>query len=428
MKSKQLEEHFYEETLSHERFKQIILAAVIGVILLGIGINFLLQKEVYLKAFVNISYFYLVFLLFMLLIIRALIINRIIGKWIKAKRKINPIFRYINSLIEVSIPTFVILLYIQNMPAVVALTTPAVLLYFIFIILSTLELDFKISLFTSFAAAVQYSFIVLIYLKDIEAAPENFIQTEMAYYWGRILLIFSSGIIAGLVGEQIKRKIISVFEINQERNRIEKVFGQQVSPEIVEEFIRNKLEVKSKKHHACIMFLDIRDFTVFCEDKNPEEIVQYQNDIFSFMIEIVNKHRGIINQIVGDGFMATFGAPISSGSDIQNAVNASLEIVAELKRRNAHKKISPTKIGIGLHAGEIVAGNVGTSFRKQYSITGNTVILAARLESLNKEFNSQILASKEVVNQMKLDEVKTEYIGMVAIKGRTEPVEVYKLA
>jgi adenylate cyclase len=427
MKSKQYEEHFYQETLAHERFKQKILASVIGVILLGIGINFLIQKEVYLKAFVNITYFYLVFLLLFFLIVRALIINKVIERWIKNKRRINPAFRYINSFVEVSIPSLAILLYVNNMPVIAALTTPAVLLYFIFIILSTLELDFKLSVFVGLTASIQYTVIVLVYLKYVEVTPENYIQTEIIYYWGRSMLILLSGIISGLVGEQIKRKIIRTFEINEERNRLEKVFGQQVSPEIVEEFIKHKLEIKSKKQQACIMFLDIRGFTVFCEDKNPEEIVQYQNDVFSFMIEIVNKHRGIINQILGDGFMATFGAPIPSDEDIQNAVNASLQIIDELNRRNENDTFPNTKIGIGLHAGEVVAGNVGTSFRKQYSITGNTVILASRLESLNKKFNSQILASKEVVKQVRL-EVKPEYIGMVSIKGRTEPLEVYKLA
>lgn len=176
------------------------------------------------------------------------------------------------------------------------------------------------------------------------------------------------------------------------------------------------------------MFLDIRDFTPLVENKEPEEIIAYQNAVFGFMIEIINKHHGIINQFLGDGYMATFGAPVSKGNDCQNALEAAIEIVNKVNEKSNAGEILKTKIGIGLHAGDVVAGNVGTSVRKQYSITGNTVILASRIEQLNKKFNSQLLISKEVLDKVDLGNVKPEIIGPVIIEGREKPIDLIRIS
>jgi adenylate cyclase len=216
------------------------------------------------------------------------------------------------------------------------------------------------------------------------------------------------------------------FEIENKKRAIS-LFGQQVSKEVAQELLSNSFKSGSNKLFACIMFLDIRDFTPFVEDKEPAEIIQYQNDVFGFMIDTISKHHGIINQFMGDGFMATFGAPASSGNDCQNAVNASLEIIDKLHIKSKSGELAKTRIGIGLHAGNIVTGNVGTAQRKQYSITGNTVILASRIEQLNKTYKSEVLISKEVFENLDQTNLKTKSLGTVSLKGRHEPIEIVQL-
>lgn len=216
------------------------------------------------------------------------------------------------------------------------------------------------------------------------------------------------------------------FETENKKRAIS-LFGQQVSKEVALELLSDSFKSGSNKLFACIMFLDIRDFTPFVEDKEPAEIIQYQNDVFGFMIDTISKHHGIINQFMGDGFMATFGAPASSGNDCQNAVNASLEIVDKLHIKSKSGELAKTRIGIGLHAGNIVTGNVGTPQRKQYSITGNTVILASRIEQLNKKFKSEILISQEVLDKVDQTQLKTKILGTVSLKGRHEPIEIIRL-
>ena len=214
----------------------------------------------------------------------------------------------------------------------------------------------------------------------------------------------------------------------EDRARVLNMFGQQVSQEIVDELLTESSETRSKRKFVCIMFLDIRDFTPKMEGRQPEEIIAYQNDVFGFMIEIINKHFGIINQFLGDGYMATFGAPLSTGHDCDNAIKAALEIINTANDKSSDGSIPETKIGIGLHAGEVVTGNVGTSIRKQYSITGNTVILASRIEKLNKEYKTQLLASEEVIQNSSGSDFNAENLGKVQIKGREKPVTLYKLA
>jgi class 3 adenylate cyclase/Tfp pilus assembly protein PilF len=228
----------------------------------------------------------------------------------------------------------------------------------------------------------------------------------------------------------------------ENRERVLNMFGQQVSQEILDELLAETSETTktidelftepsdttSKRKYVCVMFLDIRDFTVLVEKKDPEDIIAYQNAVFGFMIEIINKHHGVINQFLGDGYMATFGAPASWGNDCQNAVNASTEIVKKVNEKSESGEIPKTKIGVGLHAGNVVTGNVGTSLRKQYSITGNTVILASRIEQLNKKFNSQLLISEEVLHNIRQDEISPESLGSVEVKGREKPIHIYKLS
>jgi adenylate cyclase len=124
--------------------------------------------------------------------------------------------------------------------------------------------------------------------------------------------------------------------------------------------------------------------------------VAYLNTLFEFMIASVNSNHGIMPQLLGDGLMAIFGAPLSFGNDAANAVRAALEIVERVQREVEAQGIPPTRIGIGLHAGEVLSGTVGSALHKEYKVTGDVVNLASRIEQSNKEFNTQLLISETV--------------------------------
>ncbi len=214
----------------------------------------------------------------------------------------------------------------------------------------------------------------------------------------------------------------------EEQDRVKLIFGQHVSPTIVEEILQAGTEVVSRRMPMCVMFMDIRGFSTLAEKMQPEQVVQYLNSLFEFMIECVLEHKGIIHRLLGDSFVALFGAPKPQGNDMQNAVDAGLAMLKQLEAKRTAQEIPYTRIGIGIHAGEVVVGTVGSVNRKEYQINGDVVNLAARLEQLTKVTDSQMLISDTVYRGINRNQYQATSLGEINIKGRQEPVHVYKLA
>jgi adenylate cyclase len=422
---KSFETEFSKEILQSEKFRGLLLSGIIVVMLLAIAVN-----AYYLNVFENnlIKPFQWFIVILIGLLIRSILVRKFQVVWFKKSRKKYLIFLYINTFIETSIPSIVIMVFASQFNPATALISPIVFFYFLFIILSIFDLDLKLSIFAGFVASSEYLILALFYYDQLKLSGDLAILNMFPFYAAKSLFLFIAGVVAGIVSLKIRKNIFSSYHSLQERNNIEKAFGQQVSKEVVDEFIRNNLTITSRKRIATIMFLDIRDFSNFCKGKTPEEINKYQNEVLSFMIDIVKENRGIVNQILGDGFMATFGAPVEDEMHTVNAVKAANEIIRQLNFNNEKGKIEKTKVGIGIHCGEVVTGNVGTEERMQYSVTGNTVILAARLEQLNKEFNSSVIVSKDVIDNMNIEDIEHRSLGNVSVKGLANPIEVFRLS
>ena len=352
------------------------------------------------------------------LVAYELLARHVLGRFLRRGAVPPPVLRYLNALLETSVPSFLILVVAREVEPVAVLQGPAAYLYGVFIILSTLRLDFALSAFTGVVAATEFAALSFFYAAQEGDAGASEILTAPGFILAKALVLLFSGVAAGFVTGQLRRRIAKAFHAVQERQRVFNAFGQQVSPAIVDEILRQGPELASRKSFVCVMFMDIRDFTSKVERLSPEEIVAFQNTVFGVGIEVVNRHHGVINQFLGDGFMATFGAPLSSGDDCRDAVAAARELVARIE----------TRIGIGLHAGDAVSGNVGSALRKQYSITGSVVILASRIEQLNKEYGSQILVSGEVLQRCGDQGAGAVALGPVHIKGRRETIEIHRIA
>ena len=417
-----------QEILKNEKLRVTLLAVVFGITLLVLSfIVFLNYTELnfFLK---DLTPLYVNMGIIGFLMVREILIRRMLNKKLKEGSNLPSGLRLTNVFLEANIPTIIFIVFFFYTKSIYVLITPIGFLYFIIIILSILSLEPVISLFTSIFSSAAYMLIIFFVLANYELPKDPGILAEEFLYIGRGLILLIGGLLSTFVSYLLRKRIIASYNLIEERNKIVNLFDQQVSKEIVDELISSGEELKSKRKFVCVMFLDVRGFTPIAEKKKPEEIIEYQNSLFGFMIEIITKHNGIINQFLGDGYMATFGAPISKGNDCMNAVNASLEIVNELNKRIENGLLEKTRIGIGLHAGSVIAGNVGTNVRKQYSISGNTVILASRIEELNKQFGSQVLISEEVLKEIDESIIDFEYLGEVQVKGRLKPIKVIKLA
>ncbi|MCI0695406.1 adenylate/guanylate cyclase domain-containing protein [candidate division KSB1 bacterium] len=422
------DEQLSKETLNSERLRATILAGLFGFVALVDMIIYAFFRQQYARIFGSPSPPYRIIIVLGLVVAYESLIRFVIGRRLETRRKIPEFLRYWNAFVETSTPTVLIALIAGAVNPFYTLAGPAVFAYFLFIILSTLRLEFNLCAFTGFVAALEYMALAFIYIGQSDARDLEPVLSAPVYHVGKGLLLLAGGIAAGFVALQIKRRIHHSLRVVNERNRIVNLFGQQVSPAIVDELLKQKTDMPSQKKFVCVMFMDIRNFARFAEHKTPEEVVAYQNTVFGFIIEIINRHHGLINQFLGDGFMATFGAPISYGNDCRHAVEAALEIIARVKAESESGNIPPTRVGIGIHAGEAVTGNVGTPLRRQYSITGNVVILASRLEQLNKQYQSQLLISEEVWEAIGRNARDAVALGPAQIKGRDEPVFLYKLA
>lgn len=332
---------------------------------------------------------------------------------------------FLTALIETSIPTMVICLIAQIHTPAYLLLSPPIMVYFIFIMLSALSLDLRLCIFSGAVAALEYAAIAFYFLHYSDVShidpflliPENFVS--------RALVLFAGGVVTALVTSQIKYQLLSAFNALQERDKIASIFGRHVSPEVLNMLLSQGFDNKGQSRFVTVMFLDIRDFTRFAEKKNPEEVVCYLNQLFGCVIDIVNENHGIINKFLGDGLMAVFGAPVSEHNDTDNALRAAEQIIERIEQEVCLGHIPDTKVGIGLHCGIVVTGNIGAPQRQEYTIIGDVVNLASRIEQLNKTYNTQLLISEEVY--CAASDKKGILLENIAIKGREQPINIYKL-
>jgi adenylate cyclase len=242
----------------------------------------------------------------------------------------------------------------------------------------------------------------------------------------RSVLLFGGGLAAAFVSQRIRTTIVETISEVQERERVVALFGQHVSPVVVDHLLYQPTGEHSELRNVCVMVLDIRDFTTFSETRAPDEVVRYLNTLWTFMVRTINEHNGIVNKFLGDGFLAVFGAALSSGRvDCANAIAAARQIMLDLDGLISAGDVSPTRIGIALHAGPAIIGNVGSADRKEYTVIGDVVNVAFRIEALNKEFGSTLLISEPVRYHAGID---AEPMAPMTLRGRRESVEVFRVA
>jgi adenylate cyclase len=348
----------------------------------------------------------------------------LLTEWLAAHRDVPTLRRYLSALIETSLPTFALYLHMNWMGSAQALGFAAPLAYFAFIILSTLRLDFWLSTFTGFVAAAELLAMAMFYHPTgFEGEP----AAEFGFHLIRSVMLLIGGILAGAVGVQLRHQFESSIAAATARDRVTNLFGQHVSPEVVERLLVEGADTSGDIRRVAVMFVDFRSFTAAARVRTPQQVVERLDDVFAVLVDILDRHGGIVNKFLGDGFLALFGAPFETPDAARHAVAAAREMLVAMESHNA-LSTWPLRVGIGIHFGEVVAGNIGSPRRKEYTVIGDTVNFAARLESLNKEFNSQLLISASVRDALGETGRDAVSLGEVPVKGYDEPMTVWQLA
>ncbi len=427
--AKAFEREFTREILKSDRLRVTILIGVIlTALLIVLGVASFGFNQFQRAFHGNVTGFVTTLLMITAVTVICLVGERLtIDYLIHKQAHHSTALQYLSAFVETSIPTLAMTVGSVFLGPVYALFTPAMLLYPVFIVLSALRLNAKLCVFTGAVAAMEYSILALHLVNQTANSLVEPILAGAPHHVVRGFLLLVTGAVTGLVTIQIKKRTLNSFATVEERNRIRRTFGEYVSPVVMEKLLTLKPDLASEHRSVCVMFLDIRNFSPFAEKRTPEAVVAYLESLFEFMIEIVNRHHGIINKFLGDGFMAVFGAPVSDGADCLNGVEAAREIILRVEREVAAANVLPTRVGIGLHAGEAVTGSIGSALRKEYAVIGDVVNVASRIEQLNKEFGSQLLISEPVWQAVSDKFGDATPIGAVQVKGREAPIQLWQV-
>jgi adenylate cyclase len=229
----------------------------------------------------------------------------------------------------------------------------------------------------------------------------------------------------GVLGETLNRMSIEL----QEKEVIKDTFGKMVEPEVRDYLLSKKLQLGGEKCNITVLFSDIRGFTSLSEKLPPEEVLTLLNLYFDRMGICIRNEKGLVNKFIGDAILAIFGAPIPTLDHSQRAIQCALQMRKELELLNKenHKRGTPElQIGIGIHTGEVLAGNVGNQNRMEYTVIGDTVNIASRLEGLCKEYKKDLILSESTV-QGNESRFKFEYLDKTIVKGKTIPIPIYTI-
>jgi len=217
-----------------------------------------------------------------------------------------------------------------------------------------------------------------------------------------------------------------------ERRRIRFIFGRYVSDAIVEQIIDNPefAGLGGVERTVAVLFNDIRSYSTITERLTPHQIVEFLNIYLSEVTEVIQDNNGFVDKYLGDGLMAFFGAPVPTKDPCGDAIRAGLQMIRGL-HDNVHARMRELgmpefKVGVGVHVGPAVMGNIGSERRHDYTLIGDAVNVAARVESETKNFGWAVVVTREVM-EAAVTEFDFELVGSRQVKGREQPVEMYRV-
>jgi adenylate cyclase len=247
--------------------------------------------------------------------------------------------------------------------------------------------------------------------------PASYLAFSRGGYWVDFLLPVAVTSLLGVGADILSRR------------RLRDALGRYVSPEVAARVERNPGDLEGERRQVSILFTDLRGFTTLSERMAPEEMAARLTEYFDAMTSAIFARRGMVNDFIGDAILAVFGAPLDDPQHARHAVLSALAMMETLAKLNKHwsaEGLPALRMGVGVHTGEVFAGNVGRAGKVKYAVVGDTVNLASRVEGLNKELGTTMLVTEATYRAAGLDlEVKDR--GPISVKGREEPVRVYEV-
>ena len=253
---------------------------------------------------------------------------------------------------------------------------------------------------------------------------EVFLDTDFAGTGSRVqeaAIFLVVAILIAIVMQRARQTVRRQLEAERETSVISQMFGRFVPKSVADSMIKDDGVLNPVERSATVLFTDVAGFTRMTETRGPRAIVDTFNAFFDASSEVIGRHNGVVTQFLGDAILATFNVPIEDGKHSQRALDAAMDLLKLVKSESfAGERLD---IRIGLSSGPVIAGNVGGGGRQSYTVYGDAVNLAARLEGLNKEFGTSLLVSQTTAEQVQQGVLHR--IGETEVRGLSEPIGVY---
>jgi len=401
---------FFEETILHLESRMALIVAVGGVVvsLLVIGGLFMGSPVPPIILAVPVAFF-----------------AWYVGIHLLLKAGLfRPWMRYASALVDVSLGSVVTLLDVQANGSLYTISAAGPAFYAVGVAMASLRLQPGLCLFAGLAAAAQLVAVMVLAVRP-GLSPELLASGvgDLTVVLGKAIFLVTIGAFGMVASRSMRWMLRRLTESALERERVRSVLGMHVSEQVMEHLLSGHVPGAVERRAITVCFTDIRDFTRLSESQSAEETVRLLNLYYGRMCEIVAEHGGLVNKFLGDGMLIVFGAPTHQPDDARRALAAAREMLAEADRMRERGEFPGLRIGVGLHRGEAVVGNVGGAQRQEYTVIGDTVNTASRVQDLTKALGRSLLLTRECLEAVGDSDV--ESLGTHSVKGRIQPLELF---
>lgn len=338
-----------------------------------------------------------------------------------------------------TLPTTIYVIAFFMLPSGTAtyITGPPGYLYFFLVVLTGFAFDFRLSVVTGLYSALQFSLaahLAVPYLRSVSHHDPLLLQdlTQETFYHFKSMMMVMTGITVGIVSRHVRALIADTLAKQRENLMVSRLFGEFVSAEVKDKILTQAGTLgQGEKKNVAILFCDIRGFTSFSEKVPPEQIVEYLNEYLDAMVKAIHSAGGTVDKFIGDAVMAVFGGVVPAQKPCDSALAAALLMRAalnELNARRADRGLPAIENGIGLHFGEVLQGAIGSSDRKDFTVIGDTVNSASRIEGLCKEFGTDLVFSDAVyAGASPAVQQRCRSVGTARVKGREQEIRLWTI-
>ncbi len=404
----------------------------IAVALLGIIITSLLGGDIR-PAAVRAVYSGCVVLIIEALIIAAIVYRK------RANLTQIRVMQYLTSIFEI----FVVSIALYSFGGYNTFKSHIFQVYYVFIGLAALRYSRTLTLFNGLLAAIQYTGIFFYYIATdavvIGTLQEEYLGPVISVV-GVVIKITFLVLVSVLLSLTAKgyAQVVNTVRTEERKNERERnqslnlrnILRRYFTKDVAEYIMQRGDDLTGEKREVSVLFCDFRDFTKISETMPTEKVFATLNHYLTKMVDIVFEYGGTLDKYTGDGFMAVFGAPLQRHDDTLNAVRAAIEIKKQIKVINEAKGADigqDIQIGIGISTGEVVAGNIGSKKRMDYTVIGSVVNLASRIEHLNKRLSTTVLISEHTYKKIQ-SAVNANHLGKFRIRGMETPTTIYEVS